>query len=107
MKKKNIYACSRLMNCALQSATAIDEHSIAAAMLPLATAYCRKLCTGVIQYAYMCIQVCIVFFFDASLGKRLDRDDRTPDVKRQCDRRWYTLIFLLFLVPITDLTASR
>ncbi|KOB77719.1 Myotubularin-related protein 13 [Operophtera brumata] len=25
-------------------------------MLPLATAYCRKLCTGVIQYAYMCIQ---------------------------------------------------
>jgi myotubularin-related protein 5/13 len=45
------------MNCALQSATALDEHSIAAAMLPLATAYCRKLCTGVIQYAYMCIQV--------------------------------------------------
>lgn len=49
--------CYRLMNCALQSATALDEHSIAAAMLPLATAYCRKLCTGVIQYAYMCIQV--------------------------------------------------
>ena len=49
--------CYRLMNCALQSATALDEHTIAAAMLPLATAYCRKLCTGVIQYAYMCIQV--------------------------------------------------
>lgn len=47
------------MNCALQSATALDEHSIAAAMLPLSTAYCRKLCTGVIQYAYMGIQVSI------------------------------------------------
>ncbi|KAJ0172559.1 hypothetical protein K1T71_011698 [Dendrolimus kikuchii] len=68
----------RLMNCALQSATAIDEHSIAAAMLPLATAYCRKLCTGVIQYAYMCIQEHQVWtsqqFWEAAFYQDVQRD---------------------------------
>jgi hypothetical protein len=29
--------------------------------LPLATAFCRKLCTGVIQFAYTCIQVKYTF----------------------------------------------
>lgn len=47
----------RLMNCALQDDSAMDEHGVAAALLPLATAFCRKLCTGVIQFAYTCIQV--------------------------------------------------
>ncbi|CAH2055654.1 unnamed protein product, partial [Iphiclides podalirius] len=69
---------SRLMNCALQSATALDEHSIAAAMLPLATAYCRKLCTGVIQYAYMCIQEHQVWtsqqFWEAAFYQDVQRD---------------------------------
>lgn len=46
----------KLMNCALQDDTATDEHGVAAALLPLATAFCRKLCTGVIQFAYTCIQ---------------------------------------------------
>ncbi|BES90651.1 Myotubularin protein [Nesidiocoris tenuis] len=46
----------RLMNCALQDVSAIDEFGVAAALLPLATAFCRKLCTGVIQFAYTCIQ---------------------------------------------------
>ncbi|XP_063832173.1 myotubularin-related protein 5-like [Ostrinia nubilalis] len=68
----------RLMNCALQSATALDEHSIAAAMLPLATAYCRKLCTGVIQYAYMCIQEHPVWtsqqFWEAAFYQDVQRD---------------------------------
>ncbi|XP_026680864.1 myotubularin-related protein 5-like [Diaphorina citri] len=35
---------------------AMDEFGVAAALLPLSTAFCRKLCTGVIQFAYMCIQ---------------------------------------------------
>ncbi|KAI5636911.1 DENN (AEX-3) domain-containing protein [Phthorimaea operculella] len=69
---------TRLMNCALQSATALDEHSIAAAMLPLATAYCRKLCTGVIQYAYMCIQEHQVWtsqqFWEAAFYQDVQRD---------------------------------
>ncbi|XP_073954790.1 LOW QUALITY PROTEIN: SET domain binding factor [Choristoneura fumiferana] len=68
----------RLMNCALQSASALDEHSIAAAMLPLATAYCRKLCTGVIQYAYMCIQEHQVWtsqqFWEAAFYQDVQRD---------------------------------
>ncbi|XP_037303486.1 myotubularin-related protein 5 [Manduca sexta] len=66
------------MNCALQSTTAIDEHSIAAAMLPLATAYCRKLCTGVIQYAYMCIQEHQVWtsqqFWEAAFYQDVQKD---------------------------------
>ncbi|XP_050355380.1 myotubularin-related protein 13 [Nymphalis io] len=68
----------RLMNCALQSASALDEHSIAAAVLPLATAYCRKLCTGVIQYAYMCIQEHQVWtsqqFWEAAFYQEVQRD---------------------------------
>lgn len=46
----------RLMNCALQDVSPLDEFGVAAALLPLATAFCRKLCTGVIQFAYTCIQ---------------------------------------------------
>lgn len=44
------------MNRALHDDTAMDEHGVAAALLPLSTAFCRKLCTGVIQFAYSCIQ---------------------------------------------------
>lgn len=40
----------------------MDEYGIAAALLPLATAFCRKLCTGVIQFAYTCIQVSVSLF---------------------------------------------
>ncbi|XP_039747525.1 myotubularin-related protein 5 isoform X2 [Pararge aegeria] len=68
----------RLLNCALQSASALDEHSIAAAILPLATAYCRKLCTGVIQYAFMCIQEHQVWtsqqFWEAAFYQDVQRD---------------------------------
>lgn len=44
------------MNRALHDDSAMDEHGVAAALLPLSTAFCRKLCTGVIQFAYSCIQ---------------------------------------------------
>lgn len=47
---------ARLMNCALQDTSVMDEYGVAAAMLPLATSFCRKLCTGVVQFAYTCIQ---------------------------------------------------
>lgn len=42
----------------------MDEFGVAAALLPLATAFCRKLCTGVIQFAYTCIQVNIFILFN-------------------------------------------
>lgn len=48
--------CYRLMNRALQDDSIMDEHGVAAALLPLSSAFCRKLCTGVIQFAYTCIQ---------------------------------------------------
>ncbi|XP_063782724.1 myotubularin-related protein 5 isoform X2 [Pseudophryne corroboree] len=46
----------RLMNCCLQDCTSLDEHATAAALLPLVTAFCRKLSPGITQFAYSCVQ---------------------------------------------------
>jgi len=46
----------RLMNAALQDDSDIDMHGVAAALLPLATNFGRKLCPGVIQFVYTLIQ---------------------------------------------------
>lgn len=46
----------RLMNCALQHESHIDLNGVAARILPLAMEFCRRLCTGVIQFAFTCIQ---------------------------------------------------
>ncbi|XP_059150678.1 myotubularin-related protein 13-like isoform X2 [Physella acuta] len=46
----------KLLNCALSNESSLDENGIAAAILPLATAFCRKLCTGVLQFAYTLTQ---------------------------------------------------
>ncbi|XP_049531218.1 myotubularin-related protein 13 [Anopheles darlingi] len=46
----------KLMNRALQDDSVKDEYGVAAALLPLSLLFCRKLCTGVIQFAYTCIQ---------------------------------------------------
>ncbi|KAK7481835.1 hypothetical protein BaRGS_00026861, partial [Batillaria attramentaria] len=46
----------KLLNCALQNDSSMDENGVAYNILPLATAFCRKLCTGVIQFSYTCIQ---------------------------------------------------
>ncbi|RUS71898.1 hypothetical protein EGW08_020336 [Elysia chlorotica] len=46
----------KLLNCALLNDSNLDEHGVAAAIVPLATTFCRKLCTGVLQFAYTLIQ---------------------------------------------------
>ncbi|KAJ8023558.1 Myotubularin-related protein 13 [Holothuria leucospilota] len=46
----------RLINCALQEDSSTEEYSLIMSILPLVTAYCRKLCPGVIQFAYSCTQ---------------------------------------------------
>ncbi|XP_077025391.1 myotubularin-related protein 5 isoform X6 [Tamandua tetradactyla] len=51
----------RMMNCCLQDCTSMDEHGIAAALLPLVTAFCRKLSPGVTQFAYSCVQEHVVW----------------------------------------------
>ncbi|XP_032738579.1 myotubularin-related protein 5 isoform X3 [Lontra canadensis] len=51
----------RVMNCCLQDCTSLDEHGIAAALLPLVTAFCRKLSPGVTQFAYSCVQEHVVW----------------------------------------------
>ncbi|XP_039295345.1 LOW QUALITY PROTEIN: myotubularin-related protein 13 [Nilaparvata lugens] len=68
----------RLMNCALQDGSSMDEYGVAAALLPLSTAFCRKLCTGVIQFAYTCIQEHAVWqnqqFWEAAYYQDVQRD---------------------------------
>lgn len=51
----------RMMNCTLQDSSALDEHSVAAAILPLVTAFCRKLGSGVTQFAYSCVQEHVIW----------------------------------------------
>ncbi|XP_041131428.1 myotubularin-related protein 13-like isoform X1 [Polyodon spathula] len=46
----------RMMNCALQDCSSSEEYSVATALLPLATAFYRKLAPGINQFAYTCIQ---------------------------------------------------
>ncbi|KAK7870000.1 hypothetical protein R5R35_011968 [Gryllus longicercus] len=88
----------RLMNCALQDDSAMDEHGVAAALLPLATAFCRKLCTGVIQFAYTCIQEHAVWqnqqFWEAAFYQDVQKDikalylprlDGGPPMRLGCD----------------------
>ncbi|KAI8512806.1 ARS-binding factor 1 [Branchiostoma belcheri] len=46
----------RLINCALQDCSSMDEHGVAAGLLPLVCAFCRKLAPGVMQFAYTLVQ---------------------------------------------------
>ncbi|KAF3832668.1 hypothetical protein F7725_026333 [Dissostichus mawsoni] len=46
----------RMMNCALQDCSSSEEYTVASALLPLSTAFYRKLVAGVNQFAYTCIQ---------------------------------------------------
>ncbi|XP_078537078.1 myotubularin-related protein 13 isoform X1 [Lissotriton helveticus] len=46
----------RMMNCTLQDCSCSEEYSIAAQLLPLTTAFYRKLSPGVSQFAYTCVQ---------------------------------------------------
>ncbi|KAF4533047.1 hypothetical protein B566_EDAN002610 [Ephemera danica] len=76
----------RLMNCALQDDSVMDGHGVAAALLPLATAFCRKLCTGVIQFAYTCIQDHRVWqnqqFWEASFYLDVQKDIKALYLQR-------------------------
>ncbi|CAL1263777.1 unnamed protein product [Larinioides sclopetarius] len=78
----------RLMNCALQDDSSMDEYGVAAAILPLAMAFCRKLCTGVIQFAYTCIQDHPVWqnqqFWEAAFYQDVQRDIRALYVPNRC-----------------------
>ncbi|XP_061493895.1 myotubularin-related protein 5 isoform X6 [Rhineura floridana] len=51
----------RMMNCCLQDCSTTDEHGVAAALLPLVTAFCRKLSPGITQFAYSCVQEQLVW----------------------------------------------
>nr|XP_023406360.1 myotubularin-related protein 13 [Loxodonta africana] len=46
----------KMMNCTLQDCSSLEEYNIAAALLPLTSAFYRKLAPGVSQFAYTCVQ---------------------------------------------------
>ncbi|CAG9860140.1 unnamed protein product [Phyllotreta striolata] len=77
----------RLMNCALQDDSSMDEHGVAAALLPLATIFCRKLCTGIIQFAYTCIQEHSVWnnqqFWEAAFYQDVQKDIKALYTSRE------------------------
>ncbi|XP_053384706.1 myotubularin-related protein 13-like isoform X1 [Mercenaria mercenaria] len=70
----------RLLNCALQNDSSMDENGVAASILPLATSFCRKLCTGVIQFAYTLVQDHAVWgnlqFWEAAFYQDVQKDIR-------------------------------
>jgi myotubularin-related protein 5/13 len=78
----------RLMNCGLQDDSSMDEHGVAAALLPLSTIFCRKLCTGIIQFAYTCIQEHAVWqnqqFWEAAFYQDVQKDVKALYTAR-CD----------------------
>lgn len=86
----------RLMNCALQDGSSMDEYGIAAALLPLATAFCRKLCTGVIQFAYTCIQEHPVWqnqqFWEAVFYQDVQKEIRSLYLESSASAKCFTNI---------------
>ncbi|XP_063049319.1 myotubularin-related protein 13 [Engraulis encrasicolus] len=46
----------RLINCALQDCSSSEEFTVASSLLPLTTAFYRRLAAGVNQFAYTCVQ---------------------------------------------------
>ncbi|KAM4676087.1 myotubularin-related protein 5-like [Discoglossus pictus] len=62
--KMDNVACPVMNGCMLRvvrDCTSLDEHAIAAALLPLVTAFCRKLGSGITQFAYSCVQEHLVW----------------------------------------------
>ncbi|XP_065103845.1 myotubularin-related protein 5 isoform X6 [Paramisgurnus dabryanus] len=71
----------RMMNCTLQDCSHMDEHGIAAALLPLVTAFCRKLGGGITQFSYSCVQEHMVWtnmqFWEAMFYSDVQKHIRT------------------------------
>ncbi|XP_040568639.1 myotubularin-related protein 13 [Lepeophtheirus salmonis] len=82
----------RLMNAALQDDSDMDEHGIAAKILPLSTVFGRRLTKGVIQYVYTLIQEHAVWqnqqFWEASFFNDVQRGIKSLYLSmRKDDRR--------------------
>ncbi|XP_055509185.1 myotubularin-related protein 5 isoform X4 [Leucoraja erinacea] len=79
----------RMMNCALQDCTPLDEHLVAATLLPLVTAFCRKLGSGVTQFAYSCVQEHLVWtnlqFWEAMFYNDVQNHIRALYLEMECD----------------------
>ncbi|XP_073727435.1 myotubularin-related protein 5 isoform X7 [Misgurnus anguillicaudatus] len=79
----------RMMNCTLQDCSHMDEHGIAAALLPLVTAFCRKLGGGITQFSYSCVQEHMVWtnmqFWEAMFYSDVQKHIRTLYLENEED----------------------
>ncbi|ESO05166.1 hypothetical protein HELRODRAFT_77859 [Helobdella robusta] len=86
----------RLLNSALQQNDSVmDENGVATAILPLAMSFCRKLFTGVIQFAYTCVQDHPVWsshqFWEAAFYQDVQQQiSNDTTLRRNDSKRWST-----------------
>ncbi|XP_048073013.1 myotubularin-related protein 13 isoform X8 [Ursus arctos] len=77
----------RMMNCTLQDCSSLDEYNIAAALLPLTSAFYRKLAPGVSQFAYTCVQDHPIWtnqqFWETTFYNAVQEQDKRPDDQYQ------------------------
>ncbi|KAF3859628.1 hypothetical protein F7725_022027 [Dissostichus mawsoni] len=73
----------------------IDEHGIAAALLPLVTAFCRKMGAGITQFAYSCVQEHMVWatmqFWEAMFYSDEQQEISALELASEQSRLWPTL----------------
>lgn len=83
----------KLMNRALQDDSPKYLHDIAASLLPLSAAFCRKLCPGVIQFAYSCIQGHVIWktqmFWEQAFYQEIQANIKNLYVNRPLERNSY------------------
>ena len=82
----------KLMNRALQDDSPKYLHDIAASLLPLSLSFCRKLCPGVIQFAYSCIQGHAIWktqFWEQAFYQDIQSNIKNLYVNKPMDRNSY------------------
>ncbi|QQP48749.1 Uncharacterized protein FKW44_009166, partial [Caligus rogercresseyi] len=84
----------RLMNAALQDDSDMDEHGIAAKILPLSTVFGRRLNKGVIQFVYTLIQEHAVWqnqqFWEASFFNDVQKGIKSLYLSMRKDEREFS-----------------
>ncbi|MFT7816707.1 myotubularin-related protein 13 isoform X1 [Arapaima gigas] len=85
----------RMMNCALQDCSSSEEYTVAAALLPLTTAFYRKLAPTVNQFAYTCVQDHPVWtnqqFWEATFYSEVQNQIRALYLTTPEEKVWFTV----------------
>uniref|UniRef100_A0AAQ5YFV8 SET binding factor 2 n=1 Tax=Amphiprion ocellaris TaxID=80972 RepID=A0AAQ5YFV8_AMPOC len=99
----------RMMNCALQDCSSSEEFTVAAALLPLSTAFYRKLAAGVNQFAYTCIQDHPIWtsqqFWEATFYSEVQSQIRALYLNTPEEKGGITARLKVKMLPSEDQTA--